>query len=118
MILKVHFPLQVKEGSHPYEVPTEKSGLCLIQRPLKEELEWLQRQQIIALLGVDETSEWCHSFGILVPKANGEGEVVPRPGMQLNETLIRPNHRDPMLNGILSRLAGVNYLILIDASST
>ena len=35
----------------------------------------------------------------------------------LNKELIRPIHRDPMLDDILLRLAGIKYLMLIDASS-
>ena len=63
------FSLQVKEGSHPYQAPPRRM-VYVLQKPLKVEAEWLQIQQIIVLLGVDETSEWCKSF-ILVPKANG-----------------------------------------------
>ena len=38
-----------------------------------------------------------------------------RPG-KLNEILIRPIHRGPILNDILPRLAGVKYLMLIDTN--
>ena len=36
---------------------------------------------------------------------------------RLNEVLIRPIHRGPMLNDILPRLVGMEYLKLIDVSS-
>ena len=71
--------------------------------------------QIIVLLGVDETSEWCNSF-ILVPKVNSN----VRPSLDLaslNMVLIRPVHRDPTLNDILPRLAGMKCLTLTDVSS-
>ena len=68
------FSLQVKEGSHPDQAPLKRVAYAL-QKPLKEELSWLQKQQIMAQLGVDETSEWCNSF-ILVPKANGKVRLV------------------------------------------
>ena len=66
--------LQVKEGSHSYGVPPRKVAYVL-QKPLKEELEGLQKQQIIVPLGVNETSEWCNSF-VLVPKLKEEAGVA------------------------------------------
>ena len=43
----------------------------MLQEPLMEELEQLQKQHIIGPLGVDETLEWCSSY-VLVPKGNGK----------------------------------------------
>ena len=48
--------LQVKEGIQPYQVPPRRIA-CSLQKPLKEELEMLQRQQVIVPLGVAETSK-------------------------------------------------------------
>ena len=70
---------------------------------------------IITLLGVDKTSEWCNSF-VLVPKANGKVRVCLDPA-QLNQALIRPVHRGPTLNDILPRLNNVHYMSIMDASS-
>ena len=42
------FSSQVKEGSHPYHVLPRRVAYML-QTPLKEELEQLQKQQIIPL---------------------------------------------------------------------
>ena len=50
------FSLQVKEGSHPYQAPTGRVAYTL-SKPLKEELEFLEKQQIIVPLGVDEIPE-------------------------------------------------------------
>ena len=58
---------------------------------LKEELEMLQRQQIIVPLGVDETSKWYNTF-ILVPKANGKVRLCLDLA-RLNKAQIRPMHR-------------------------
>ena len=84
-----------------------------LQKPFQDALEGLKQQDIIAPLGVDETSEWCHSF-VLVPKANCKVILDPA---QLNQALIRPIHRGPTLNDILPKLNNVRYLSLIDASS-
>ena len=43
-----------------------------LQKPLKEKLDRLQKQQIIVPLDADETAEWCNSV-FVVPK------VVPGP---------------------------------------
>ena len=55
------FSMQIKEGSCQYKAPPRRLAYAL-DKPLKEELKWLQKQQIIVLLGVDETSEWCNSL--------------------------------------------------------
>ena len=64
------FSLQVKEDSSLYQASPRRVAYVL-QKPLKEELEWLQKQQVIVPLGVDEMSEWCNSF-IIVSKTNGK----------------------------------------------
>ena len=46
-------------------------------------------------LGFDETAEWCNF--VLVPKANGKVRLC-LDLVRLNQALIRPIHRGPMLN--------------------
>ena len=108
------FSLQLKLYSKPYQVPPRCIGYVL-QKLFKEELHWLQELDIIALLGEDKTSEWCNSF-VMVPKANGKVWLCLDP-VQLNQALIRPIHRGPMLNDILLKLNNVQYMSIIDASS-
>ena len=60
----------MKEGSCPYQALPKRVAYAF-QKPLKELLEWLKKQQIIVLLGVDDTSKWCNSF-VFAPKANGK----------------------------------------------
>ena len=62
--------LQLKPDSKPYQVPPRHVAYVL-QKTFKEELECLQRMDIITPLGVDKAAEWCNSF-VLVPKANGK----------------------------------------------
>ena len=66
-------------------------------------------------LGVDETAEWCNSF-VLVPKANGKVRLC-LDQTRLNQALIRPIHRGPMLNDMLPKLNNVQYMSIIDVSS-
>ena len=106
--------MQVKEGSHPYQMPPRRVA-CVLQKPLKEDLEWLQKQQIIVPLGVDEKSEGHNSF-VLVPKANGKFRLCLDP-VQLNKVLIRPIHRGPTLKDIMPKPTGVKFPMLIDSSS-
>ena len=65
------FSLQLKPNSKPYQVSPRHVAYAL-QKLFKEELDHLQRMDIITPLGVDEMGEWCNSF-VLVPKANGKG---------------------------------------------
>ena len=66
-------------------------------------------------LGVDETSKQCKDF-VLVPKANGKVWLCLDP-TRLSKVLIKLVHRGSALNYILPRLAGVKYIIFINASS-
>ena len=64
------FSLQLKADSKPYQAPPRCVAYAL-QKPFKEELEHLQKMDIITPLGVDEMAGWCNSY-VLVPKANGK----------------------------------------------
>ena len=55
------FYLQLKLDSKPYQVLSRHVAYAL-QKLYKEELQQLQELDIITLLGVDETAEWCNSF--------------------------------------------------------
>ena len=87
----------------------------VLQKPFREELEHLQKMDIITPLGVDEMTEWCNSF-VLVPKANGKVRLCLDLAC-LNQALIRLIHRGPTLNNILPWLNNVKYMSNIDASS-
>ena len=107
------FSLQLKPDSKPYQAPLRCVAYPL-QKPFQDESERLQ-WDIIRLLGVNKTSEWCNSI-LLVPKANGKVRLCLDPA-QLNQALIRPIHRGPILNDILPKLNNIRYLSLRDASS-
>ena len=102
------FSLQLKPDSKPYQAPPRHVAYAL-QKAFKDELDWLQKLDIITPLGMDETVEWCNSF-VLVPKANGKVRLHLDP-VRLNQALIRPLHRSPTLNDILPRLNNVQYTI-------
>ena len=108
------FSFQLNPDSKPYQALLRYVAYAL-QKPFQDELDRLQQQDIIAPLGVDEISEWCNGF-VLVPKANSKVRPCLDPAW-LNQALIRPIHRRPMLNDILPKLNNIRYLSLIDASS-
>ena len=64
------FLLQLKPDGKPYQAPPRHVAYML-QKLFKDELDWLQKMDIITPPGVDEMPEWCNSF-VLVPKANGK----------------------------------------------
>ena len=55
--LKGTFKLQLREGNHPYQIPSRRVA-CALQEPLKRELDRLQKIQVIGQLDADEMSEW------------------------------------------------------------
>ena len=102
--------LQLNPDSKPYQVPV----VYVLQKPFSEELDHLQRMDIITPVGVDMMAEWCNSF-VLVPKVNGKFRLCLDPAW-LNQALIRLIHRGPTLNDILPKLNNVEYMSIIDAS--
>ena len=58
--LKGTFSLQLKPDRKLYQVPLRHVAYVL-QKPFKEELECLQKMDIITPLGVDELAEWCNT---------------------------------------------------------
>ena len=105
------FLLQLKPDSKPYQAP-QRCVAYMLQKPLKDELDQLQKLDRITPLGVDKTVEWCNSF-VLVPKANGKVRLCLDP-VRLNQALIRPVHRGLTLNDILPRLNNVKYMSIIE----
>ena len=83
-----------------------------LQGLLKEEMERLQRQQIIVPPGWMRHPKWCNSF-IMVPEVNGKVNLCLDLA-RLDKGLIRPMHKGLTLNNILPRLAGMKSLTLID----
>ena len=77
--------------------------------------DYNNRQDIITALGVNEMLDWCNSF-VLLPKANSKVRLCLDPAW-LNQALIRPIHRGPMLNDILPKLNNVRYMSIIVVSS-
>ena len=53
---KAHVYLQLKPDSKPYQAPPRHVAYAL-QKPFKEELDWLQKMDITTPLGVNETME-------------------------------------------------------------
>ena len=98
------FSLQVKPDSRQYQMPLGHVAYAL-QKLFKEELEKLQRQDIIAPLGMNQTSERCNSFA-LVPKANGKVRLCPDLP-RVNQVLIRQVHRGPTLMIFFPKLNNV-----------
>ena len=78
-------------------------------------MKCLQKQDIIAPLGGDETAEWCNSF-VLVPKVKGRVRLCLDPAL-VNQVLIRLVHSVPALTEILPRPNNAKFLSLIDTSS-
>ena len=68
-------------------------------KTFKEELEWLQQQDIMTSLDMDETTELC---------------IGPA---RLNQALMRMVIRRPTLNATFPKLNNVQYLSLVDVSS-
>ena len=100
------FSLQLEPDNKPYQAPTRHIPHEL-QKLFKDELERLQQQDIIALLGIDEIEEWCNSF-VLIPKPNAKVRVCLGPA-GLNQVLIRPVLRGPTLIYIFPKINNIKY---------
>ena len=103
------FFLQLKPDRAPYQ-SLPRSMAYTLQKPFQEEPVRLQKQDIIALLQVNETSQWCNSF-VLVPRANDK-VILHLDLACLNQALIRPVHNGLTINDILPKLNNAKYLSL------
>ena len=101
--------MQVKEDSKSYQAALGHV-VYVLHKSLKE-LEWLQQLDIIVPLCIDETVEWCNSF-VLVSELSGKVRLCLGPA-RLNQTVIRPVHRDPTVKDIFPKLTHVKYLTYI-----
>ena len=99
------FRLQVKKGRWPYTAP---------QEPLKEKLDWLQKQHIIGWQSMYESVEGCNNC--LSCKSICAVQLCLDPA-RLNKVLIASVHRGPTLNDLLLRLTGVKCLVVINVNS-
>ena len=78
----------------------------------RKELAHAQQQQIIVLLGLDNTSDWCNGF-VLVPMPNGTVCLYLD-----NQALIMSMHKGPIVNNIFPGPRSVHYLSLLLVQDT
>ena len=73
------FSLQVDANSKPFQA-SPRCVACALEKTFKEELEWLQQQDIITPLGVDEIKEWCNSFVLVQNQMERLGYALTHQG--------------------------------------
>ena len=108
------FSLQVKLDSKLYQV-SQRHVVYPLQKPFKEELEWLPQQDFITLLGVDETVEWCNS-NCVATDTQWKSQIMPRSGKAKSSTH-KTGPQRTHFNAILPKLNNAQYHSLIDVSS-
>ena len=97
-VIKPNICCITNAGPNIYQTPP-KCMIYALQQPFKDEIDLLQKQQIIVSQDVDETLEWCKGF-VLVPKSD-EKVILYLDPTNLNHALIRPVHRDHTTSDIL-----------------
>ena len=65
------FSLQLKPDQANLTKTPLRPMTYALQKPFQDEFRKATKLDIIALLGVNGTSNWCNSF-VLVPKTNGK----------------------------------------------
>ena len=99
--------LQVQDWAKPDQA-MPRCMTYMLQKPSKHELDWIQK------LDVDGTSEWFNSF-VLALMSNGKVRLC-LDHARLNQALIRPVHRGPMMSDIFPKLTCAHYLTITDAT--
>ena len=89
----------------PRRVPV---ALC---EPLKEELDTLIQQHIIAK--VDRPTDWVNSC-VCVTKPNGKLRLCLDP-KDLNKAIKRPRHCTPTLDDVLTKFNGAQFFTILDS---
>ncbi|ROT77236.1 hypothetical protein C7M84_004131 [Penaeus vannamei] len=83
--------IHLKEGAVPFAIHTPRPIPFAFQKKVKEELESMECQGIIAPVG-DDPSDWCHP---LVTVAKDEGVRITVDLSHLNSQVSRPTHPSP-----------------------
>jgi len=83
--------IHLKEGAVPFAIHTPRPIPFAFQQKVKEELESMECQGIIATVG-DDPSDWCH---LLVTVAKDEGVRITVDLSHLNSQVSRPTHPSP-----------------------
>ena len=84
-----------------------------LREPLKEELDTLIQQGIIAK--VNRPTDWVN-LCVCVTKPNGKLRLCLDP-KDLNKAIKRPHHNTPTLDDVLPKLNGAKFFTIIDARS-
>ena len=84
-----------------------------LREPLKEELDTLIQQGIIAK--VDRPTDWVNSC-VCVTKPNGKLRLCLDP-KDLNKAIKRPDHYTPTLDDVLPKLNVAQFFTILDARS-
>ena len=104
--------LSLNQDVRPRVLPTRRVPLAIRER-FKQELDRLLALGVIAK--VDGPSDWVSQIAVVL-KRNGDLRICidPKP---LNEALRREHFQLPVLDDLLSELAGAKYFTKVDLSS-
>jgi hypothetical protein len=106
------YSITVDPAVPPVVHPPRRVPISLKEK-LKEELDKLQNQEILAK--VVEPTDWVNSC-VCTTKANGSLRLCLDP-KDLNQAIKRPHHTTPTLDDVLPKLNGAKFFSILDARS-
>lgn len=105
--------IHIDPNAVPVVYPPRKIPFTLRSR-LKEELERMERQGIIAK--VTEPTDWVNALVVVEKPRTGALRICLDP-RDLNKAIKRPHYPLPTLDDVISRLTGARYFSVLDARS-
>ena len=107
--------IKLKEGAIPHVEPIRRVPLVM-QEPLKKELDKLVDERILDKVDITEPIKWLNSF-VCVKKPNGKIRLCLDP-THLNKWIIRPRLSSKLVDDVLHKLNGAQYLTVVDSTSS
>ena len=99
--------IKLKDGAIPHIEPVCRVPHAM-QDAIKKELNKLVDEQILHKVDISKLIEWLNSF-VCVKNPNGKIRLCLDP-THLNKWIIRPRHSSKLVDDVLHKLNGAQYL--------
>ena len=111
--LQGQYSIKLQEGAKPYALTTPHRVLIPLMKPVKEELERMEKMGVISR--ISESTDWCAGM-VVVPKANWKVRICVDL-TQYNNSVCRERHPLPAVEQTMAQLAGAKIFSKLDANS-
>ena len=114
-LMKGEINIKLKDSAVPHIDPVRRVP-HVMQKPLKNELDKLVKEEILHKVDISEPIEWLNSF-MCVKKPNGKLRLFLDP-THLNKWIIRLRHSAKLVDDVLHKLNGAKWFTVVNSTSS